>query len=347
MRKLGAAILLLSAAGVTACGDHGRPATAEAALNVYSWADYIAPDTVANFERDTGIKVRYSTFETNEVLETKLLTGHTNYDIVVPTDFVFERLTKAGVFRKLDQAALPNRINLDPDIMQKLAIHDPGNLYGVPYLWFTTGLGYNIDQVRARLGSAEFDSWSLLFDPHNAAKLQDCGILIIDSPTDVFSSVLIYLGKDPASRDPADLNAAADTLMTIRPFVRAIDSVAGHRRSRERRPVLDPRLVGGRHAGTLPCARGIQRRENTHTFRAARGEDGLIGADMMSIPAGRAAPAQRRDLAELPDAPGSHGRNHQCGEVSERQPRLAEVRPGCDSQRPGDLSRRRNARQTP
>src|ERR1700675_1769448 len=130
MRRTGLAIVLLSAAGVVACGDRGKPPAAEAALNVYSWADYIAPDTVANFERETGIKVRYGTFESNEVLETKLRTGHTNYGIVVPTDFSFERLMKAGVFRKLDKTALPNSVNLDPDIMRKLAVHDPGNLYG-------------------------------------------------------------------------------------------------------------------------------------------------------------------------------------------------------------------------
>src|ERR1700719_2802083 len=119
MRKLAVAILLLSAAAVAACGDHGRPATPEAALNIYTWADYIAPDTVANFERETGIKVRYTTFDTNEVLATQLLTGHTNYDIVVPSDFYFDRLMKAGTFRKLDKAALPNSVNLDPDLMQK------------------------------------------------------------------------------------------------------------------------------------------------------------------------------------------------------------------------------------
>src|SRR5271166_5284395 len=230
MPKTGFAMTLLSAFGsvtfgLVACGGHGTPSPAEESLNIYSWADYIAPDTVANFERETGIKVRYSTFETNEVLATKLLTGHTNYDIVVPTDFYFDRLMKAGVFRKLDKTALPNSVNLDPEIMQRLAVHDPGNLYAVPYLWFTTGIGYNLDKVRARLGSTEMDSWSVLLDPKNAAKLQDCGVLIIDSPTDVFSSVLIYLGKDPNTREPADWNAAAETLMKIRPFVRAIDSL--------------------------------------------------------------------------------------------------------------------------
>jgi putrescine transport system substrate-binding protein len=279
MTRLG--IALLTAAGVVACGGHGTPG-ADASLNIYSWADYIAPDTVANFERETGIKVRYSTFDSNEVLETKLLTGHTNYDIVVPTDFVFERLRKAGVFRALDKTALPNSVNLDPDIMQKLAVHDPGNLYGVPYLWFTTGLGYNVDKVHERLGSADFDSWSLLLEPSNAAKLADCGILIIDSPTDVFSSVLIYLGKDPASREPADLNAAADTLMRIRPYVRAIDSVA----------VIGDLASGGLclilgWSGDVMLARSraLEASNGVKIRYFVPHEGGLIGADMMSIPA--------------------------------------------------------------
>src|ERR1022692_592636 len=185
MGRTGLAAAVLSACALLACGGRGGQSTTEETVNVYSWADYIAPDTVAKFEHDTGIKVRYDTYESNEVLETKLLTGHTNYDIVIPTDTFFERLMRAGVFRKLDKAALPNSVNLDPDIMQELAVHDPGNLHAVPYLWSTTGLGYNIDMIRARLGSADIDSWALLLDPKNAAKLQDCGITVIDSPSDI------------------------------------------------------------------------------------------------------------------------------------------------------------------
>ena len=191
---------------------------------MYSWTDYIAPGTVARFERETGIKVRYDTYESNEVLETKLLTGHTNYDIVIPTDTFFERLVRAGVFRRLDFDALPHRANLDPEIMQRLALHDPGNAHAVPYLWSTVGLGFDRRAVRARLGADPPDSWSLLFDPALAAKLEDCGISLIDSPADVFAAVLVYLGKDPNSRDPADAAAAAAVLTRIRPFVRSIES---------------------------------------------------------------------------------------------------------------------------
>src|SRR5450631_289272 len=150
---------------VAACGRHGGAGNANSAggdpapqeiLNIYTWADYIAPVTVANFEKETGIKVRYDIFESNEVLETKLLTGHTNYDIVLPTDVFFERLLHAGTFRKLDKATLTNRVNLDPEVMRTLAVHDPGNLYATPYLWSVVGIGYNVDKVRERLGAAKF-----------------------------------------------------------------------------------------------------------------------------------------------------------------------------------------------
>ncbi len=212
--------LLLLPAG---CGG-GHGDRREKLLNIYSWTDYIAPDTVANFEKETGIKVRYDTYESNEVLETKLLTGHTNYDIVVPTDTFFERLAQAGVFRVLDPAALSNRGNLDPEIMRRLAVHDPGNAHAVPYLWSTVGLGYNAAAITQRLGARPDDGWSLLFDPANAAKLKDCGISIIDSPSDVFAAALVYLGRDPNSREAADAEAALSVLMKIRPSVRSIDT---------------------------------------------------------------------------------------------------------------------------
>ena len=225
MRKSGLVTTLLSGISTLACSGHGSSPAAET-LNVYNWPDYVAPDTVANFERETGIKVRYTTFDSGEVLATKLLTGHTNFDVVVPSDVSFARELHAGVFRKLNWTALPNSVNLDPEIMRHLAAHDPGNLYAVPYLWAVMGVGYNVDKVRERLGSTNFNSWSLVLDPKNASKLQDCGILIFDSAMDVFASVLVYLDKDPNSRDTKDLNAAADVLMKIRPFVRSIDSVA-------------------------------------------------------------------------------------------------------------------------
>jgi putrescine transport system substrate-binding protein len=196
----------------------------EKVLNIYNWTDYIAPDTLAKFESETGIKVRYDTYESGEVMETKLLTGHSSYDIVIPTGPFFERQLTAGVYRKLDKKLLPNLANLDPEIMSRLAKYDPGNLYAVPYLWTTTGLGYNVDEVRARLGPITPNSWALIFDPKNAAKLKDCGILMVDSPLDVVFSVLIYLGRDPSRFDPLDLTAASAVLRKVRPFVRIIET---------------------------------------------------------------------------------------------------------------------------
>lgn len=201
----------------------GTESDSEKVVNIYSWMDYISPDTVANFEKETGIKVRYDTYDNNEVLETKLLTGHTNYDVVLPTENFFDRQLHAGVYRKLDKSALPNLVNADPDIMRRLAVHDPGNLYAVPYMWATAGLGYNVDLVRARLGADIPNGWGLLLDPANAAKLKDCGISIIDSPLDVFDAAMIYAGRDPNRLDPNDVAVAAELLMKIRPFVRYID----------------------------------------------------------------------------------------------------------------------------
>lgn len=208
----------MAAAHDASSGDDG-----EKVLNVYSWGDYIAPDTVSNFEKETGIKVRYDVFDNNEVLETKLLSGHSHYDIVVPTDIYFDRQRQAGVYRALDKRSLPNLANVDPEILRRMAVADPGNLHAIPYMWSTTGLGYNIDMVRQRLGSVIPDSWALLFDPQNAAKLQDCGILLVDSPLDVFVSAILYLHRDPNRRDPKDILAAAEVLHAIRPFVRNIE----------------------------------------------------------------------------------------------------------------------------
>jgi len=208
-------------------GKLGPPARYdnEKILNVYSWVDYIGPDTVANFEKETGIKVRYDTFDNNEVLETKLLTGHTSYDVVVPTGNFLERQREAGVYRPLDKEEIPNLANADPQIMRWIERYDPGDKYAVPYMWSVTGLAYNVDQVRARLGSNIPDGWALLFDPKYAEKLKDCGITVVDSAADVVLSAIYYLGRDPLRHDPADLEAASVVLRKIRPFIRYIDPV--------------------------------------------------------------------------------------------------------------------------
>ena len=197
---------------------------AEKVLNVYNWSDYIGPDTVKNFEAKYGIKVNYDVFDSNEVVETKLLAGNTGYDVVIPSAQFMERQIKAGVFQKLDKSLLKNTGNMDPEIMKRVALHDANNDHAVPYMWGTDGIGYNVDKVKQALPDAPLDSWALVFDPKYAAKFKDCGISILDAASDIRSLVLIYLGKDPNSTDPNDLKLVEQQLMKIRPFVRKINS---------------------------------------------------------------------------------------------------------------------------
>jgi len=195
-------------------------------LNIYNWSDYIAEGTVSGFEKETGIKVNYDVYDSNEVLEAKLLAGHSGYDLVVPSASPYlARQIQAGVYQKLDRAKLTRYANLDPQILKAAAIADPGNLYGVPYMWGTTGIGYNPDKVKAMLGAgAPTDSLKLLFDPANARKLAACGISLLDSAQEIFPAALAYLGGDPLSRTPEDLGRAAAVVESIRPFVRKFHS---------------------------------------------------------------------------------------------------------------------------
>jgi putrescine transport system substrate-binding protein len=197
---------------------------AEKVLNVYNWSDYIGPDTVKDFEAKYGIKVNYDVFDSNEVVETKLLAGNTGYDLVIPSAQFMERQIKAGVFGKLDKSLLKNVGNMDPSILQRVALHDPNNEHAIPYMWGTDGIGYNVDKIKSIMPDAPLDSWALVFDPKYAAKFKGCGISLLDAASDIRSIVLIYLGKDPNSQDANDLKAVEDTLMKIRPFVRKINS---------------------------------------------------------------------------------------------------------------------------
>jgi putrescine transport system substrate-binding protein len=199
-------------------------AVEEKVLNVFNWSDYIDPKVIEDFQKETGIKVRYDVFDSNEVLETKLLTGNSGYDLVVPSAYFLERQIKAGVFGKLDKAKLPNLANLDPDIMQRAAGHDPGGQYGVVYMWGTTGIGYNADKVKAIMPNAPVDSWSLVFDPAVISKFKGCGVSVLEDPTDMVATMLLYLGKNPNSESEADLKLAEERLLAIRPYIRLITS---------------------------------------------------------------------------------------------------------------------------
>ena len=204
----------------------GAARAEEPVLNVYNWSDYIGKDTVAKFEKETGIKVRYDVYDGNEVLEAKLLAGHSGYDVVVPsTSPYLARMAQAKIFLKLDKSKLTNYGNLDPQILASAAVADPGNPYGVPYMWGTTGIGYNVDKVKAALGAkAPVDSVNLIFDPANAKKLAECGISLLDTPEEVFPAALLHLGKHALSRDMKDLELAADAVAKIRPYVKKFHS---------------------------------------------------------------------------------------------------------------------------
>lgn len=188
-------------------------------LHVYNWSDYIAEDALEDFEKQTGIKVVYDTFDSNEMLEAKLMAGKSGYDIVVPSASFMQRQIGAGLFRKIDKAKIPNLPNLDASLMRVVANHDPGNAYGVPYLWGTTGIGYNIEKIKERLPNAPTDSWRLIMDPAVVSKFKDCGVAMLDSPSDIMKSTLRFLGRDPNTTKPEDVKAAETHLLKIRPYV--------------------------------------------------------------------------------------------------------------------------------
>ncbi|MFC7703867.1 polyamine ABC transporter substrate-binding protein [Plastorhodobacter daqingensis] len=194
-------------------------------VHVYNWSDYIAEDTIAKFEAETGIRVVYDVYDSNEVLEARLLAGSSGYDVVVPTSQYLQRQIAAGVFMPLNKDLLPNLSNMDEGLMAAAAAYDPGNEHAVIYMWGTTGIGYNTDAVAERLGEdAPTDSWALVFDPEIAAQLADCGITFLDSPPDMMQTALNYLGLDPLSNDEGDLEQAAALLESVRPYVRYFHS---------------------------------------------------------------------------------------------------------------------------
>lgn len=194
-------------------------------VRIYNWSDYIAEDTIDNFTKETGIKVTYDVFDSNEVLEAKVLSGQSGYDVVVPTSDYLARHIKAGAYQKLDKSKIPNWNNLDKDLLNALENYDPGNEYGVPYQWGTTGIGYNVAKVEAILGEdAPTDSWDLIFDPKYSSKLKECGISVLDSAGEVLPLVLHYLGLDPNSKSRGDYDKAEEKMLSIRDNIRYFHS---------------------------------------------------------------------------------------------------------------------------
>ncbi|CDF83666.1 polyamine ABC transporter substrate-binding protein [Pseudomonas sp. QL9] len=194
-------------------------AHAEPTVSVYNWTDYIAPDTLAGFQKTTGIKPVYDVFDSNETLEGKLLAGRSGYDVVVPSNHFLTRQVQAGVFLELDRSKLPNWNHLDPKLLKLLEQNDPGNKHSVPYLWGTNGIGYNVEKVKQVLGVDHIDSWAVMFEPENLKKLNQCGVAFMDSADELIPSVLNYLGLDPNSTNPADYEKAEAKLLQLRPYV--------------------------------------------------------------------------------------------------------------------------------
>jgi putrescine transport system substrate-binding protein len=210
--------------GVLMAGVTGALAQ-DRVVNVYNWSDYVDEEVLKQFTEETGIKVVYDVYDNNEIVETKLLAGGSGYDIVVPTDSNMSRQIKAGVLMPLDKSKLPNLQHMWPFVTEKLATYDPGNEHAVDYMWGTTGIGINVAMVEERLGGeVNLDTWATLFDPANAAKLADCGIHIMDAPEDVLQSVLAWQGKEPDSKDPADIEAAGEVLKAVRPYIQKFHS---------------------------------------------------------------------------------------------------------------------------
>lgn len=200
------------------------PAMADGVVNVYNWSDYIDDEILSDFTKETGIEVRYDVFDSNELLEAKLLAGNTGYDVVVPTAYFLSRQIDAGLFAKLDKSNLKNLGNLWDAILKRTQTYDPGAQYAIPYMWGTTGIGYVEEKIAERMPDAPVDSWDMIFDPEVISRFADCGVHLLDAPTDMLPIALNYLGKDPNSAVPEDLKAAADLIANIRPYVQKFHS---------------------------------------------------------------------------------------------------------------------------
>ncbi len=209
----------------TAATPANAQRTPQRVVNVYNWSDYIDPAVLADFTKETGIKVQYDTFDSNDTLETKLLAGKSGYDVVVPSAYFLERQIKAGVFQQLDKTKLPNLVNVWPEIARRMAVYDHGNLYSVNYMWGTTGIGYNVKKTREVLGpDGKIDSWDIVFKPESIARFKQCGVHMLDSSDDILPAALHYLGLNPNTTDPAELEKAADLVAKVRSSVRKFHS---------------------------------------------------------------------------------------------------------------------------
>jgi len=308
------------------------PAAEPKVLNVYNWTDYVTEDALAAFTAATGIRVNYDVYDSNDVLEAKLLAGRSGYDLVFPsaTPF-FARHVAAGLYRPLDRARIPNLAGIDPAVMARLGAVDPGNAHGIPYMMAGTGLGYDIERVRALVPDAPLDSLALLFDPKIAARLAGCGIAVLDTAEEVLPAALAYLGRDPTSTSVVDLDLAAEVVRTIRPHLRyfhssryindlasgaiclafgyAGDLVQARTRAREaaasrRIGIALPREGAAFNIDVMAIPRDAPHPENAHRFIDHLLEPATIAAVTRKIGYANAVPAARALVpADIRDDP--------------------------------------------
>jgi putrescine transport system substrate-binding protein len=224
LTKLGVSLAMAAGTVMIAMGAHA--ADPAKVLNIYNWSDYIAEDTIKNFEKETGIKVRYDNYDNNEILHAKLVAGKTGYDIVVPGSHFAKTQIEAGLLQKLDKTKLTNWNNLDKGLLEQLAKVDPGNEFLVDWLWGYVTVGINVDKVKAALGDTPMpeNAWSLLFDTKYVSKLKKCGVSVLDSASEVIPAALMYVGKPAFSKEAADYAEAAKLLKDVRPFVTRFSS---------------------------------------------------------------------------------------------------------------------------
>lgn len=195
-----------------------------AELRIFNWSDYIDEEVIEDFTKETGIEVTYDVFDSNEILETKLLAGGSGYDIVVPSGSFLSRQIEAGVFQKLDASKLPNRKNMWPEIEANVAKYGPLNDYSINYMWGTTGIGYNVDKATEVSGEGEIVSWDTFFNPEKLAKFKDCGVHVLDAPDEIIPAAMQYLGLDPNTTNPDDFAKAEELLLSIRPYIQKFHS---------------------------------------------------------------------------------------------------------------------------
>jgi putrescine transport system substrate-binding protein len=215
---------LMAASALLAMPYVRRARAEDQVLNVYNWADYIGETTIEDFQARSGITVTYDTYSSAEEMQAKMLAGSSGYDVVVMAGISLPNFVKAGVYQKVDRTKLSGWNNLDPEVLRILSGFDPGNNYGIPYMWGSVGVTYNMDMLRERIPDAKLDSLDLLFKPELAAKLADCGISVLDSPTDIFPMMLRYLGKDGDSTNVEDYQAVVEAFKPVRQYIRTFDN---------------------------------------------------------------------------------------------------------------------------